>query len=39
MEMLIAAALIYWSLSIAFELIQFRLERRFGRGVVSAGRH
>jgi polar amino acid transport system permease protein len=39
MEMLIAAALIYWSMSIVFELIQFRLERRFGRGVMSAGRH
>jgi polar amino acid transport system permease protein len=33
MEMLIAAALIYWALSIVFELIQYRLERRFGRGV------
>jgi polar amino acid transport system permease protein len=39
MEMLIAAALIYWFMSIAFELIQFRLERRFGRGVMSVGRH
>jgi len=39
MEMLIAAALIYWSMSIVFELIQFKLERRFGRGVMSAGRH
>ena len=39
MEMLIAAALIYWSMSIVFELIQFRLERRFGRGVISVGRH
>jgi polar amino acid transport system permease protein len=29
MEMLIAAALIYWALSIVFELVQFRLERRF----------
>jgi polar amino acid transport system permease protein len=38
MEMLIAAALIYWSLSIGFELIQFRLERRFGKGVASLGR-
>jgi polar amino acid transport system permease protein len=37
MEMLIAAALIYWALAIAFELIQFRLERRFGRGVAVVG--
>jgi polar amino acid transport system permease protein len=33
MEMLIAAALIYWALAIVFELVQFRLERRYGRGV------
>jgi polar amino acid transport system permease protein len=33
MEMLIAAALIYWVLSIVFEIVQSRLERRFGRGV------
>jgi polar amino acid transport system permease protein len=39
MEMLIAAALIYWSLSIVFELVQFRLERRFDRGVASVGRY
>jgi polar amino acid transport system permease protein len=39
MEMLIAAALIYWALSIVFELVQFRLERRFGRGVASSGRY
>jgi polar amino acid transport system permease protein len=38
MEMLIAAALIYWALSIVFELVQFRLERRFGKGVASLGR-
>jgi len=38
MEMLISAALIYWLLSIVFELIQFRLERRFGRGVAALGR-
>jgi len=38
MEMLIAAALIYWSLSIVFELVQMRLERRFGKGVASLGR-
>jgi polar amino acid transport system permease protein len=39
MEMLIAAALIYWALSIVFELVQYRLERRFGRGVPVMGRH
>ena len=39
MEMLIAAAVIYWSLSVVFEVVQFRLERRFGRGVASLGRH
>ena len=38
MEMLIAAALIYWALSITFELVQFRLENHFGRGVASLGR-
>lgn len=37
MEMLIAAALIYWGLSISFELVQYRLERRFGRGVTTFG--
>ena len=39
MEMLITAALIYWALSIGFELVQLRLERRFGRGVAVLGRH
>jgi polar amino acid transport system permease protein len=39
MEMLITAALIYWGLSIVFELVQLRLERRFGRGVAVLGRH
>ena len=39
MEMLIAAALIYWALSILFELVQFRLERRFGKGVAPVGGH
>jgi polar amino acid transport system permease protein len=34
MEMLITAALIYWILSAAFELVQARIERRFGKGVV-----
>jgi len=38
MEMLLAAALIYWVLSIVFEIAQFRLERRFARGVAVAGR-
>jgi polar amino acid transport system permease protein len=38
MEMLIAAALVYWALSVVFELVQFRLERRFGKGVASLGR-
>jgi len=33
MEMLLAAALIYWILSVGFEVVQFRLERRFGRGI------
>ncbi|MEI9985265.1 MAG: ABC transporter permease subunit [Aliidongia sp.] len=32
MEMLISAAAIYWLLSLGFELVQVRLERRFGRG-------
>ncbi|MGH6898606.1 MAG: amino acid ABC transporter permease [Geminicoccaceae bacterium] len=35
MEMLIAAALIYWAMSVAFEYVQARLERRFGRGATS----
>jgi polar amino acid transport system permease protein len=38
MEMLFAAALIYWSLSVVFEVVQFRLERRFGKGVAVLGR-
>jgi polar amino acid transport system permease protein len=37
MEMLITAAVIYWSMSIAFELVQVRLERRFGRGADPIG--
>jgi polar amino acid transport system permease protein len=36
MEMLVSAAAIYWAMSIAFELVQFRLERRFGAGVAPA---
>ncbi len=31
-EMLIAAALIYWAMSICFELIQSRIERHYGKG-------
>lgn len=33
-EMLIAAALIYWAMSICFELIQSRLEKHYGKGHV-----
>ena len=33
MEMLITAALIYWAMSVTFEYVQARLERRFGKGV------
>lgn len=32
-EMLIAAALIYWALSAFFEVIQARIEKRMGKGV------
>jgi polar amino acid transport system permease protein len=35
MEMLITAALIYWAMSVTFEYVQARLERRFGKGVAS----
>jgi polar amino acid transport system permease protein len=38
MEMLICAAIIYWMMSIVFELVQHRLELRFGRGL-DADRH
>jgi polar amino acid transport system permease protein len=38
MEMLLAAALIYWGLSIVLEIVQMRLEARFGRGA-EATRH
>jgi len=31
-EMLLTAAVVYWVLSICLELVQARLERRFGRG-------
>jgi polar amino acid transport system permease protein len=37
MEMLLAAALIYWGMSIVLEIIQARLELRFGRGVARTG--
>jgi len=37
MEMLLTAAAIYWFLSIGLELVQNRLEKRFGRGF-AAGR-
>jgi polar amino acid transport system permease protein len=30
-EMLLSAAVIYWALSIGFELIQARLERYYGK--------
>ena len=33
MEMLTAAAAIYWAMSVTLEIVQARLERRFGRGV------
>lgn len=35
MEMLIAAALIYWGMSAVFELVQSRIERKFGKGITS----
>jgi polar amino acid transport system permease protein len=38
MEMLSAAALIYWLMSIGLEILQFRLEQRFGKGVERTGR-
>jgi polar amino acid transport system permease protein len=31
-EMLLTAALIYWAMSICFELVQARIERHYGRG-------
>jgi len=39
MEMLLAAALIYWGLSIVLEVVQQRLERRFGKGAAARGSH
>lgn len=38
LEMLITAALIYWLISVVFELIQSRIEAHFGKGVI-APRH
>jgi polar amino acid transport system permease protein len=38
MEMLLTAAFLYWALSIVFELVQHRLEIRFGGGY-GAARH
>jgi len=38
LEMLITAALIYWLISVVFELIQSRIEAHYGKGVV-APRH
>jgi polar amino acid transport system permease protein len=35
MEMLITAALIYWALSAVFEVIQSRIEKRFGKGITA----
>ena len=34
LEMLITAAIIYWILSIIFELIQVRIEKYYGKGDV-----
>ncbi len=36
MEMLVAAALIYWAMSLVLEMVQSRLERRYGRGFEQA---
>ncbi|WP_020593413.1 amino acid ABC transporter permease [Kiloniella laminariae] len=33
MEMLISAALIYWALSVTFEIVQSRIEKRYGKGI------
>lgn len=37
MEMLVTAALIYWLLSLCFEMAQSRLEARYGRGHAGRG--
>jgi polar amino acid transport system permease protein len=39
MEMLLAAAFIYWGMSIVFEIVQMRLEARFGRAFETGGLH
>jgi polar amino acid transport system permease protein len=36
METLLAAAVIYWMLSIIFEFVQYRLEAKFGRSLASS---
>jgi polar amino acid transport system permease protein len=36
-EMLTTAAIIYWVMSLALELIQARMERHFGKGYVRRG--
>ena len=36
MEMLLTAAVLYWVLSIGLELVQHRLEVKFGRGYRAA---
>jgi polar amino acid transport system permease protein len=36
METLLAAAVIYWMLSIVFEFVQYRLEAKFGRSLAAA---
>lgn len=35
MEMLVTAALVYWAMSIVFEILQSRLEKHYGKGHVS----
>jgi polar amino acid transport system permease protein len=37
-EMLLSAAVIYWLLSLLLELVQFRLERKFGKGDAASDR-
>jgi len=38
MEMLVCAAIVYWMMSIVLEIVQHRLELRFGRGLEARGR-
>lgn len=38
-EMLLTAAIIYWILSLTLEILQSRLERRFGRGIDTRPSH